>query len=273
MSNVKHKTSKHKTSKRRTRSKNRRVKPPRDWVAFLRPVIEELPVALEILERLRWAAKLQEKGVEVAPGVLKPRHYESRLPWQPSDVNASRAIWTLKELKTPEEMAKTIERDKLKRLLATWEIEVAAWGRAIIGTLGETLRLRQERSELLDLVEQTTRFFPDIGDFEAARIQEQLRSNPERPVETKHGIISRAIVMLDEFGNELQEGPDEELLAEISKEPRDERVLRRILKGEKKKAVGGILDIDEGLLRSGPDTADKRRDRSVLDLTPPKTAK
>ena len=266
-------TVKRKASKRPKRARKRRVQEPLDWVAFLRPVVEEIPVAIEILERLRWAASLQKRGVKVARGRFgERRYYESRCPWQPSTVIPSRTIRTLSELKTAEEMASTIEREQLCRLLAAWELEVKTWGRAIIRTMGETLRLRQERAELLEAVQQTTAFFPDMRESEAARVHDELLSNPERTVETKHGSLSRAIVMCDEFGNELYEGPDEELLAEISRQPRDERVLRRILKGDQKKRVGGVFDIDRCLLRTDVDGPDKRSHLTVLDLVPPKKA-
>jgi hypothetical protein len=129
---------------------------PTDWLGYLQPIVREIPVALEILRRLRWASALKRRRLAEAPWPAGRYRIPSLLDakerissWrgmkfgflhEPEDV--------LLRLLAPEEMAAKLTSAELRRNLDHWESEVRDWGQAIWLARAETLRLREQRSKL-----------------------------------------------------------------------------------------------------------------------------
>lgn len=236
---------------------------PTDWLYYLEPIVRELPVALEILRRLRWAFALKEKGLAVAPWPAG----RYRMPRAPSQSEERASNWpasafgflrspqdVLRRLLAPEEMAAKLGRAELKRHLDRWESEVRDWGHAIWLGRGETLRLRSQRWKLRESIE-TLKVFPggEWSDSRAARVINDVESNPHQMLPIgKDAQMSHVFAPADEFGNISDVELTDEDVAEFAARPLDERQLRRIYRGESKKGQGGVLDVDTALLGPPP---------------------
>lgn len=256
-------------SERRTRrssgaAKDRRAPPPADWLAFVYRVQQEMAVAAEVLRRLRWAAALKKRGLKRAPvpapllpvWTFQPPTDGSYEPDPLPPAGRYRDI--AERLLRPEEMAEQLPAAKLQKLLADWELEVKEWGAAIYRARGDTLRLREKRSDYLADAEVARMFHPDVTAIHAASEYNELKALGRVDRKRREGAKietafteSRVFEPLDDFGQPLpmSEKQRESIEAAIREPLEDQRALRRLLKGDLKKSRGGVLDIDEGLLK------------------------
>jgi hypothetical protein len=232
-----------------------RTQPPPDWLRYLERVAAELPVALEILRRLRWAHALSRRGFKTAP--LPAGRY--RPPSRPGWAKVPQPEWLITSerepdqveaaLLTPEEMVATLTADEIKQLLDEWEAEVTQWGLAIWERRGDTLRLRQQRTELLDAIDRTRLFDPSIGEAEAIRLDHQAAAEPGKQHRSRSGAtFALGIQLVDEFGNDIDGPLDADTLEQLAAKPEDERSLRRRRRGDLKKSRGGVSDVDPRLV-------------------------
>jgi len=218
-------------------------------VHFLEPLLSEIEAAIEILRRLRWAVRLAERGLSVAPGPLPG--WQTR--YQPT-VETGRVASVL----MPEEMVARLEAAELRNLCDEWEAEVREWGRGIWERRGDTLRLRGRRQRCLDAIEGLRNGpygDPTLSEATAARIANQLDAEPGTMFKLPNGNqVMHAHCFEDPFGNPLPYDEEERLLQETEEdrvEPlEDDRALRRLVKGEHKKSRGGVRDLAPRLLRS-----------------------
>jgi hypothetical protein len=247
--------------------KRRRAAQPNDWLLYLEPIVRELSIALEVLSRLRWAHALQRRGIAVAPlpaGRYSAKFAASEVP-PPSSIfrDADRRSQVLAALKSPEDIAATVPRAVLLSQLAVWELELRLWGDAIWEKLGERIRLREQRANLIDFIHGG--FAAGASVAQAALAYDQVCSAPNEIHKTRFGTMSRSYAPVDEFGNETGEEISPEELEELAGGARDERELRRLYRGEHKKSLGGVRDIDPALLRSAQELArtDAERTKDV----------
>lgn len=236
---------------RRTRKAARpRSTKPTDWVHFLEPLVPEIEAALEILRRLRWAVELADRGLMEAPSPFPGCH---------NLYTPSLSTGLVESVLTPEEMVATLKPLELRQLRDEWEAEVREWGQGIWERRDETLRLRNRRHGYLEQIENLRGGADGFGDpnmtvAAAARLENQLRAEPGKEFTLKTGVsVWRGYAITDPFGNPLPLDEEKRLLEEmedeLAEQPKDERALRRIVKGEDKKSRGGVHDIDPRLLR------------------------
>jgi hypothetical protein len=245
---------------------------PVDWVAYLEPVASELPVALEILRRLRWAFALKERGLSEAP--QPTGRYRRMAPTRTANESSGRGIPRARDfgfvheaddvvalLLSPEEMVATIDLATLRGQLDLWEAEVRAWGKAIWTKRGDELRLRRQRSDLRRQIDWLKLLEGEpITDAKAARVINDADSHPgEIQAIGPNSRYSRILSPCDEFGNDSDEALDAETLSDAAEKQFEDRELRRVYKGESKKGRGGVLQIERLLLKSPkspPDSTD-----------------
>jgi len=243
------------------RTKKRRASRPNDWLLYLRPIVLEVPIALEILTRLRWAHALQQRGIAVAPSparAYRPKFALSEpLPQDTVFRDGDARAKVLAALKSPEEIAATLSGAELQRQLDVWECEVTMWGVAIWQKLGEHLRLRDQRADIVDFIRGE--MSPGISEAKAAVLYDRLTSEPNAMHNTEFGSVMRMYVPTDEFGNEAGEMSPQDL-EDLASPGRDVRELRRLYRGEHKKSLGGVRDVSPGLLRPADEPSSTERD-------------
>ncbi len=240
-----------KKSGKRRGPRRKRVSTPTDWLLYLEPLVVEIETALEIVRRLRWAVELSKLGVSEAPGPLPG----CRNPYRPQ-LNTGLVEGVL----LPEEMFAKLKSSELRELLREWEVEIREWAQGIWKRRGDTLRLREKRRRYVDAIDKLKNGPPEFSDpkmsaFAVARLVNDLESRPGEERRTKRGVgVMHAHAFTDPFGNQLPPCAEKKLLDETEDERaaphEDDRALRRLVKGESKKADGGVRGIDPRLLRS-----------------------
>jgi hypothetical protein len=248
--------------KRKASSRSKRAAKPNDWLEYLRPIADELPVVVELLTRLRCARDLKERGLTQVPGPAGS--YKDREPTieplPPGLMQLENPAEIHSRLLSPEEMARRLSIEDLRALVTAWEAEIREWGEAIWGRRKETLRLRKERSDLMKMVAFVRSFAPNVGQMEAARLVADVQSTPGQHRRSRSGAgMVRLLGLSDVFGNDLpgELSPDE--IEELAGPPPDERALRRLVNREHKRGRGGVYDVDERLLRPAGRPAGPKR--------------